>query len=373
MVLGLFLILQVAPKIAQALNAGYDKGFYLLSDDEKFKFQINLRVIPQYQFEHKEARLDGSTFQFESVQTFFRGHSFSPKVQYTISLEYADGGASLKDAYVDLKLSDPFSMQVGQFYLPINREDYYVDFGHQMITVSIVSEHFGLGRDRGISFYGSPPVPLTYYFFFTNGDGENAANKNKEVLVGSRLEYALMGEITGYQGDPDYSDKPNLGFGGTILYDFGSAGETDGFDDDIAAGIRPNENRLVRGDIDGAFTWMGFNLLGQWQFIYNNRFRAVDHGYLVQSGFYVVPHRLEAAGRYAVVVPDFPTPALALTGITSENEGSPNPVHEFAGGLNYYFKGDKLKLQGEYKQIINVNGIRNLNDQVIRAQLFLEF
>ncbi|MBI2500890.1 MAG: hypothetical protein HYW02_05395 [Deltaproteobacteria bacterium] len=368
------LSLQFLPGKAFAVKGGYDGGFYLLSEDEKFKFQVNLRVIPQYQYEYKETRLDTSTFQFESVRTFFKGHSFSSKVLYMIAVDYADGGASLKDAYVDLNIVNYFNIRTGQFYLPINREDFYSSFGSQMVTGSIVSGHFGIGRDRGLMLSGGVgPLPLNYYFFFTNGDGANAANKNKEIMTGTRLEYIAMGRLTGYQGDPDYSDSPNLGFGATALYDFGSAKETAGFQEDVDLGIKPHENRLVRGDLDGAFTWMGFNLLGQWQFVYNTRFRSFDHGYLTQAGFFIVPHKFEAAGRYAVVIPDFPTPALALTGLTKDNEGSPNPIHELAGGLNYYFKGDKLKLQGEYKQILNVNGIRNLNDQVVRAQLFLQF
>lgn len=362
----------------QAADLGYDKGFYLLSDDENFRFKFNIQIQALHEFIYKETETDQNSFKFARLRTAFSGHSFSPKFKYNLTVEYSTGGAALKDAHVDLDLAKYFKIRAGQFYLPLNREDLYSGIGVQLVDVSIVSYHFGIGRDRGVMFQGNIIEPLAYHSFVVNGDNrikDNQANvnKNKKFLIGGGLIYTAIGKLGPFQGDPDYSESPNLGFATTVLYDFGSASETADFETFTQQGILPHENKLTRGDLDGTFTWMGFSVLGEWQFVYNNEFRSLDTGYLVQSGYYIIPKKVEVAGRYATVVPDFPNPALSRTGITSKAGGNGVPVYEWGGGLNYYIKGHPMKVQADYDLIMNDGGFRNRNNHIVRTQLTLVF
>lgn len=363
-----------------AAEVGYNKGFYILSDDKNFKFTMNVRFQPNWSYTFKEAAIDETTFGNSTVRTIFKGHAFSPKYNYYLSLEYssAAGKPTLKDGFAALELTDPFKIQAGQFYVPINREDEFSAIGGNLVSSSLMGDHFGIGRDIGVQLYGDVlKGPLTYYVFFVNGNGQNAANKDKNFLTGTRLHYTVMGEMGGYQGDINYSENPNIGVGTTVLYDFGSVAETEDFAVFNQQGLTAREDRLIRGDVDGLIYWRGYSLFGQWQYVYNNQFRSFDHGYMAQSGYFIIPKRFEAVGRYSVVFPDFPFPALAQTGLTAAgNDGSGTggiPIHEATGGLSYYFQGHLMKVQAEYSQVYNRGGFRNLNDQTVRAQLTLTF
>ncbi|MBI2082867.1 MAG: hypothetical protein HYT76_04795 [Deltaproteobacteria bacterium] len=381
-VLLIIFVTSLIPHLGYALDAGYERGFYLLSDDKNYKFQFNIRAQPLHEFVSKESSIDENSFTLALLRTYFTGHGISPKYQYFLSVEFSKG-AGMNEGYLNLAFTDYFKVIAGRYFIPINREDVFVNTGLQLVDVSIVSDHFGVNEDYGMEIYGSPLDPLTYYLFVANGGGEKAAttgkNQNKDLLVGTRLEYNILGEQFEYQGDPEISKSPNLGIAGTILYDFGADQETQDFEDFRTQQIDPLEPALVRGDIDSGFSWYGFSLIGQWQYAYNTRVRTIDHGLTAQTGFYVVPKRIEIAGRWSSVFPDFPFPALANTGITAPDDeeegelGTGMPVHEWVTGLNSYFRGHDLKLQIDYSQILNVGGARNINDQRVRTQLTFVF
>lgn len=365
-------------RIGLAVEGGYDRGFYLLSDDENFRFKFNIQIQPRHEYVSKEAALDVNSFGLSRTRTYFTGHSFSPKFKYVLTVEF-NKGAGIRDGFVDLNLADYFKIRAGRYYIPINREDVYSATGLQLVDGSIVSGHFAVNRDYGLQFSGAIVKPVNYYVFIANGGGNDPAgaggNENKEMLVGTRLEVIPIGNIPGYQGDYDMSETPNVGLGGTILFDMGANQETEGFKELTEQQIDPLEDKLLRGDLDGSLTWHGFSLISQWQFAYNTVFRTMDQGFMGQTGVFILPKRLEVAGRWSTVLPDFPFPALAQTGITRTGTevGTGIPVHEWVAGINSYFKGHDLKVQMDYSQILNVNGVRNVNDQRIRTQLTFVF
>ncbi len=362
-----------------AAEVGYDKGFFLQTEDKNYKFKFNLQVQPRYEYTYKEAAVDENSFKMARLRTVFSGNAFSPKVKYFLAIEYsaAEGKLNLMDGQVQVGITDYFIIDAGQFNLPINREDIFSGIGNQLVTVSMLYSNFFLGRDLGVQFSGAIVKPLKYYLFVVNGDGRNQPNRNKEILLGNRFEYTPLGKISSYQGDQEYSENPNLQFGSTMAYDFGNTKETEDFTVFTQQGLNPREDKLVRGEMDGTLTWVGFSVLGQWQFVYNNQYRSFDHGFMGQSGYFLIPKKLELAGRYSVIYPDFPIPALAVTGLTSKDKGGSDlggiPLREITGGLSYYFQGHLMKVQTEYSILVNRGGFRNLNDQIVRAQLTLVF
>lgn len=371
----LALILMTAP--LQAAQLGYQDGFYLLSNDQDFRFQFNLEIQPRWQYTADKNRPGKNSFNLQHISSFFKGHTFGPSYRYFLSVEYGGeaGKPFLDEGYVDLQFSKPFSLIVGQFAIPINLEEKISKTGLQSLDVSIVSKHFSVDRDLGIQFYGKIVEPLAYSFFLVNGDGPGK-NPNKSFLIGTRLFLQAVGEESAIQGDYNFSESPSLGFGTTALYDFGSARETEEKQFFIDQGVLPNEDKLVRGDLDGMFLWQGFSLIGQWHYVYNNQFRSFDQGYMGQAGYFIVPKRFEVVTRAATVIPDFPFPALSLTGLTSEENGgngSGSAIIEYMGGLNYYIKGHMMKIQTDYTLIRNVSGFRGQSNQILRTQLTFVF
>ncbi len=376
-------LLSATPDKAWGLDGGYDKGFYFQSDDKNYLFKFNLQIMAMHEYVAKEAALDQNSFSLPRVRSFFKGNAFSPKIKYLLSVDYSTThtkektGPDIRDGHLTFEIAKFFKIRAGRFYIPINREDYYNSTGMNLVDTSLLNAHFEVLRDYGLQFSGAIVEPLQYWAFLTNGDGKNPANnnanKNKEFQVGSRLEWAILGKLDPRMGDYEFSKKPNLAVGGTILYDFGAADETQDFQSFVEQQIDPQEEKLVRGDLDAAVAWLGTSIFGQWQFAYNPRFRTFDHGYMGQLGVFIIPKRLEIAGRYAAVIPDFPFAALAQTGLTKGNEGSGVPLYEWVGGVSYYIKGHDLKVQADYSQRLNVGGVRNLNDQVVRTKLTFAF
>ncbi len=366
------------PRLSGATEIGYREGFFLRTDDKDYQFKFNLVAQPQHRYEWREAAVDANSFGTAQLKTIFQGNAFAPQYKYYLELEYssAAGKLNVEDAYLNLGFPDYFILTVGQFKIPTNREDLLSGIGNQLVGVSLMYEHFAVLQDLGLQFSGRIVDPVTYALFVTNGDGRNQPNRNKEMLTGGRLEVTPWGEISPYQGDQENSENPNLGFGIGAAYDFGSAAETEDFDLFRKQGVSVREDRLTRIEADGTLAWRGTSLLAQWQGVYNSQYRSFDHGYLAQGGYFILPKKLEVAGRFSAVVPDFPFPALALTGITAESLdsfGGGIPVYEAGGGLNYFFKGHAMKIQTDYSMILNSGGVRNLNDQMIRTQLTLMF
>ena len=370
-----FVALQAFPKLAWTAESGYDGGFYLLSDDKNFKFKFNFQIQPRYEYTSKTAALDTSTFKMARLRTVFSGFAYSPKFTYLLGVEYSGAGdkPDVRAGFVDFAFADAFKLQLGQIGYQVNREDMFSATGLQLISGSIVSDHFGSGLDVGLQAYGDIIPQLTYYFFVLNGNGPNTTNKNRSFFLGSRLEYSVMGNAASFQGDLNYSDNPNLSFALAGGYDYGNSDETEDFDGFTAQGISPHDSKLIRGGGDAGFSWKGFSLITEEQFVYNPLFKRFDYGYMAQSGYFIIPKKFEVAGRYGAVVPGFPIPALAKTGITAGAGANAVPIYELLGGVNYYFQGHRMKLQTDYTYLMNRDGFSHINDQIIRAQLTMIF
>ena len=360
-------------------DVGYDKGFYILSEDKNFKFNFRFQIAPRHEYIYRDVKLDTNTFSLSRLRTFFTGHAFSPKYRYFLTVEYSGsaGSPTVRDGFVELDVAAPLTITVGQFGVELDREDIYSPTTHQLIGFSKMYDHFGIDRDLGLQFTVKAFSRLTSYAFIFNGDGQSTKNKNTELVTGARLAYAVLGESPGAPGDYDYSENPNLEIGTTFVYDWGAAAETKDFDSFVKRNIAPFETRLVRGDGDGIFTWRGFSTMGQWQFASNSQYRSFDHGFMIQSGYYLVKKKFEVAGRYSATYPDFPFPALAQTGQTSPDNGGNGsggiPIYEYTGGMNYYFKGHQFKVQTTYSFVRNQYGILFNNEHFIRSQLMMTF
>lgn len=371
--------LQTAPRLVQAADVGYEKGFFILSTDKNFKLKFNFQIQPRHEYVWKEAEIDSTTFVIARLRSYFTGHVFSPSYRYFLAVEYSitqdkldKGAPMLRAGFAEVDITKFLTVTAGQFGVEVDREDEYGPHTYQLIPWSTMYEHFSLDYDLGIKVEPKIWSRLGSYVFFQNGDGKSTKNKTKKFLFGSRLNYSVLGEIPAPQGDYDYSEDPGLAIGTSLVYDFGNAAETEDLNEWIEAGIEPREDRLIRGDIDGVFNWRGLGVLGQWQFVRNSTLRTIDHGFAVQGGYFIFKKKLEAAARYSVVYTDI-VPALAVTGITADSGLGGIPVREVSGGLNYFVKGHNMKLQTTFTRIMNRDGFFGLDDNIIRTQLTLTF
>lgn len=152
------------------ITAGWDGNFFLASTDDRFRLQIDglmqIRWVFNYHDSPESAPGGGSgaptyLYGFENTRTrlTFRGHVFDRNLTYLVRTDIArgeltvggaDGLAWLRDAWVRYAFNDEFSLRVGQFKLPFNREELVSPADQLVIERSLVNQTLNLGRSQGI-------------------------------------------------------------------------------------------------------------------------------------------------------------------------------------------------------------------------------
>jgi hypothetical protein len=149
------------------LTAGWDENFFLASADGRFKLMIGgmlqVRWIWNYH-DQSQAAADPAKIRYgwELTRTrlTFSGHVFSRDLQYLIRSDFAradlsatnltGGQDTLLDAWIRYLLNDQWSLRVGQFKLPFNREELVLPQYQQVIERSLVNQSLNIGRSQGI-------------------------------------------------------------------------------------------------------------------------------------------------------------------------------------------------------------------------------
>ena len=139
--------------LQDGMTAGWDEHFFLASPDGRFRLQFDglmqVRWIWNY---HDQPPRDVYGWELARTKLTFRGHVFSPDIQYLIRTNVARNGGSLglQDAWVRYHLNDQLSVRFGQFKLPFNREELVRPGYQQAVERSLVNERLSIARSQGI-------------------------------------------------------------------------------------------------------------------------------------------------------------------------------------------------------------------------------
>jgi hypothetical protein len=145
--------------LQDGMTAGWDEHFFLASPDGRFRLQLDglmqVRWIWNYHDQPEfAADPDKYIHGWENTRTrlTFSGHVFGPDVTYLIRGDFARAGGTdvLQDAWIRYHLNDQWSVRVGQFRLPFNREELVLPQYQQVIERSLVNESLNIGRSQGI-------------------------------------------------------------------------------------------------------------------------------------------------------------------------------------------------------------------------------
>ena len=123
----LLLILGAASSGAQT-TAGYDKTFFIQSEDQNYR--LNVKLFGQFRYVANQTDDDGDEsttvrgFEERRTRVFLFGHAFSPRLKYKIMQDFnaSSGVSELFDVHFDYALNDQWTATAGQFRLPFNRE-----------------------------------------------------------------------------------------------------------------------------------------------------------------------------------------------------------------------------------------------------------
>jgi len=410
------------------LQAGYDKGFYIRSSDDKFLMKIG--GLMQFRWTHYGTsrtnrylrpglqRDDRTGFDFQRLRINFKGHVFDPDLTYFV--EFRTDAANSYDAilswaYIDYKFADELHFRAGKFKSASTRANTTAHSQLQFISRPMVDAVFGLGFNLGVRFWGQLfDKRLDWYLDVTNsfsegenfGGGRTISNDPAELdsnpALAFRLVWHALGDDPGKdfvsQSDIEFHDSPalDLGFHYAFNDDQGDLRttripfpvprrfRTGGYGLTSTNGLQINQWGL-----DAAFKYQGFSMIGEyivrmvdprragrrpftpWWLMTRQGDTTVQHGAYMQAGYFLpipgVEKKLEAVARVG-----------GISALANGQEGS----WEYGFGVNYYpYENQNVKLQADMFKVYEAptsssyKSLANVNDDalVFRVQLQVAF
>ena len=166
----------------KAGTAGYDKGFFLRSADDKFELKATGRVQPYYTLTSKKVGDDRDStgaFEIRRARLTLEGHLHGPNLLYKMQTDFGKGVTALRDYHFDVKLAKDAWLRVGQWKKPFSRQQIVSSGRLETTDRAITDKAFGAGRDIGVAvrndYEKSPELEWIVGVF--NGTGIDAAQK----------------------------------------------------------------------------------------------------------------------------------------------------------------------------------------------------
>lgn len=365
---------------ASHLYLGYDKGFLLAADeaigsraaDANFLMRINSWVqLRHTYFDSDGPNPDQNTFSFERLRLSFGGHVFSPDLQYYFQFDGNSDTQSqltLLDYYATYDIghnilclhADELGIKFGKWKVPFSRSREETARKMQFGERSISNLFFDLDRAIGIGLYSvmeqfTVPMYLETAIFNGFNTGNVATNRtgglDRNFGWSARVFSDVIGEF-GDDGEPDlkWHDQPALRLGaGTAFTRFHRAGNDAEYSLPTVVDSGDPLARLLPADVtaydmsmftvDGHFKWCGLSVIAEYYWRYIARFSGAavpglfDRGFNLQTGYFIVPHKLEALARWSRIVGD--------SGMLGADDQSSD---EFGCGWAWYWKGHNAKI-----------------------------
>ena len=404
------------------LSAGYDKGFYIVSSDERFKLVTNGRI--QFRWTHYNTRTenrylnrgdrrgDRTGFDVQRLRFGFSGHVYDKDLTYRLEVT-GDGGDNirLRYAWINYRLADEFQMLAGVFKIASTRAQMTSSSRLQLVDRSLADAVFQFDRGLGVRFWGRLFDKRLEYFLDVVNSLNSTSNRtittdpaemdNNPAIVFHTVWHAL-GDTPGADfkspSDIEHHESPalDLGFHYAFNEDDGDSRTTEipfrfprrprgvgGFGLTTTNGLQ-----LHQFGLEAAFKYMGFSataeyflrvldVRGAYGAPYAHLFQVTgedstvaQHGAYLDLGYFLpipgLERKLELVGR--------------VGGISVNTEGSEG-TWEYGGGLNYYIHGHNVKLQADVVKISEVpitsnsHSLANVNDDalIFRVQLQTSF
>lgn len=362
-------------------DAGWDKGFYIKSEDGDFKLKIGGRLQVQEIVQIKQENQPRGTGAVSAIDKFEDSFIIRrARIQTTGTLYkkfdwfiIANTGTASKSATnfdtlwlagFTYNINDNFNVSGGMVQLPMDRMQENSSAGFFGIEppltatqedglkdLTIARNTMGMPFDLGLRVDGN----ITNYFSFAlglaNGSGFKKRNFNNELSYGARGVFHVFGRAAPYfEPDLSWSDAPNLSIG------FGTGFEDENAADGNVSGVTRLWSWSASGDV--ALRWAGFSLNTELYYRTlkingstaedtNNNGKLVDVAYYANAGYFILPKKLE----------------FAVMASQLFREGPDNNSNEFGGGLNWYlFSTNTIKFQFDYTNVLDYDDVPGLDN-----------
>jgi phosphate-selective porin len=248
--------------------------------------------------------------------------SISPYFSYRVQADLADKPKMI-DAYGEIKLTDYFSITVGQFKIPFSLENLASSNKLEMIDRSQVVEALVArgkdvignqnGRDIGIQVGGilikHKDQPLVEYRLGVfNGSGINVADTANEAKdIAGRL---ILTPLKGFS------------FGGDFY---------NGWDKAVKPDVAGKSQIRNRYGVELGYVTTRFSLKGE--YIIGKDGKTSRAGWYIQSGYFIIPLKLQVLGKFDLY--------------DSNTSSADNISTNYVVGTNYNFN-NRSRLQAFY-------------------------
>ncbi len=363
------------------------EGFVFLSQDEKFRLSAGGSMQFRYTFTDKDdvngTQQDTSEWRMRRVKLTLGGHAYTSDLSYKLVLNFVEASSVklLEEAFVSYRFRDELNLLVGQNKVPFSREDMTSTNALQFVDRTTAVEAFKPSYDIGAMLHGKVAGGrIVYSAGISGGVGQGTPRTTNNSLLGARVAVNPLGEMKYVEGDIEGSPKPIAAFGFDYFQDTLklTKGATDALETNnlsfagssgwLGKGLSsfPVTEKLdVRSaSADFILKWRGFSL--QSEYLVGQAEGKTSgvllraQGFYVQSGYFVLPRRLELAGRYAYV--DF------------NRDRADDLQVETQAAVSYCFDGHNLKVQGDFTNTHKqVAGNTSTNDKQVRVQAQVVF
>ncbi len=255
------------------------------------------------------------------------------------------------DLFINWHAYPQVNVKFGQFKAPFGREQLTSDSKLLSIETSLVTTALAPDRQIGVMAWGKPFASLwpdhadvvTYYAGMFNGTGRNVStNDNSEFMYVGRLEVTPLKRRL-------LDQEVRLSFGASGLTSRDDAGlSVSGSlfvnpDGSLASFSLPTAGGREAYGLDAALSIGGFELIGEYlnERVYSREVAGFvplwrnfrPHGYYVQASYFLIPEKLQLVTKWESFDPD---------------QVRDDEIRTLTGGLNYYIRGDDIKVLANY-------------------------
>jgi phosphate-selective porin OprO and OprP len=325
--------------------------------------------------------VDADEFRVRRFKLFLTGFAFDPRLTWRFQAAFESTAANryLDDAWLNWKFSDAASIQAGQYKTPYSRDELYNDGVIQFPERALATDAFKPSRDVGVMAAGSfVKNRVGYQAGVFGGEGQNTLRPSSHVMPMLRLVFNPIGDMGVGEADVQNHEHLALSFGAAGFHNTIKKTTDTGFDaiaiNYLAATgwlgrnaklfTTGEEVSIQQGGLEGQLKWHGLSVQGEYYVGQalgkDSRVTLYAYGYYGQTGYFILPCRLDVAARYSLV--DY------------NRNTVDDSVSIVSAVTNYYFRRHALKLTFDYSRTHRQRPLpaEPANDQafIIQAQLF---
>lgn len=361
------------------LRVGYEEGFILAGRDisdlggEDLPFRLKFNGWGQLRmsnFFSEGPSRDFAQFQLKRARLIFSGHAFTPDFSYFIALDgrsASNDTIRLLDYYLSYDLGHhqwglqkrAFIIKAGQYKIPFTLARFISGQEFQFADRSVASMYFDANRSLAAGLYGERKPwgqLLTWETAVFNGlitggaETGSSGTLDNNFAVSGRLAYYPRGEwgqddLCDWDFHEQVATRTGIAFAMSTINREGSTefGEIRVVDSGATlASLLPgsiDQYHVATYCVDYSQKYRGWSFISEYYFRNISAFQGdslpdlFDHGFWLQTGYFLIPKKLEALARWSRVV--------GKSGTLGSAEQSSD---ERAAGLTCYFRRHSAKL-----------------------------